>query len=111
MLARQFSSQDVIAVVDQEIDERVSTGLGKRLARTPAPCTSRTGPRSGGRGPLTWIKFKSMPSPALNGTDPLDPLRSDRHLSPDLFVAEPRPAPNRNPVSLGCDRQMSIAPA
>src|SRR5438045_3050812 len=43
------------------------TGGRKMFALTPAPWTSKTGPRVGGVVPLTCTRLHSIPSPARNG--------------------------------------------
>ena len=57
--ARQFSSH-----TSQPSSTSTSTsvrpdGARKMLARTPAPCTSSTGPLVGACSPRTWIRFSS----------------------------------------------------
>src|SRR5690554_6878540 len=68
MLARQFSSHTSYPCSISASTKVVRTGARKILARTPAPCTTRTGPLVGGVVPCTWIRLHESPSPAVNGT-------------------------------------------
>jgi len=51
-------------VVDQEIDERGVDGGSEEVGADARAVHQQDRPALGRPGPLTWIKFKSMPSPA-----------------------------------------------
>ena len=68
MVARQFSSH-----TSQPSSSSASTKVGgsggrNSSARTPAPCTTRTGPRVGACRPWTCTRVSGRPSQAVSGT-------------------------------------------
>src|SRR4051794_12036338 len=67
MLARQFNSHTSQPASSNASTNVSFTGGRNRFARTPAPCTTSTGPRVAGRGPLTGASGSGNPSPARIG--------------------------------------------
>ena len=68
MLARQLASQTSYPASRSASTSVVRTGARKMLPRTPAPCTSSTGPRVGAASRCTCTSESGRPSPAVTGT-------------------------------------------
>src|SRR5206468_12734920 len=66
-LARQLSSHTSKPASRSTSTTERSTGGQNMWARTPAPWTSRTGPRHGSLSPSTWMICSGCPSRAVRG--------------------------------------------